>query len=166
MSVISWDKLFMTMVYLVAMKSKDAQTHIGAVVVGPDHEIRSTGYNSFVRDLDDSLETRQERPEKYFWFEHAERNAIYNATLMGVSLKNCTMYTNGIPCMDCGRAVVQSGIKHVVVDKWWDKDNSAKWTESANRTLQMFKECEVAVKYYDGDFIDIHRYRRGETFDL
>lgn len=41
----------MTMVYLVAMRSKDESTHIGAVVVGEMKEIRSTGYNSFVRGI-------------------------------------------------------------------------------------------------------------------
>src|SRR3990167_7197511 len=101
--MISWDESFMSMVYLVAMKSKDESTHVGAVVVGPDNEIKSTGYNSFVRKLNDHLTMRQERPEKYYWFEHAERNAIYNATLNGVSLKGCKIYTNGVPCMDCAR---------------------------------------------------------------
>lgn len=162
----TWDDMFMTMAYLCAMKSKDANTHIGAVVVGPDNEVRSTGYNSFVRGLDDNVPERQERPEKYFWFEHAERNAVYNATLIGASLKGCTMYTNGIPCMDCGRAVIQSGIREVVVDKWWDAENSPKWKESADKTLMMFKECGVTVRYYEGNFVNIKKYRRGEIFNI
>ena len=45
----------------------------------PDNEIRSTGYNSFPKGLNDDLQERQERPEKYYWIEHAERNALYNA---------------------------------------------------------------------------------------
>src|SRR3989344_6389619 len=110
----SWDDYFMTMVYLVASKSKDERTHIGTVIIGPKKEIRSTGYNGFVRGLNDAVSKRQEKIEKQFWFEHAERNAIYNATLMGISLLDCTMYTQGVPCMDCARGIVQSGIKEVV----------------------------------------------------
>lgn len=68
MELVSWDDYFMTMVYLVAMKSKDESTHIGAVIVGPDNEIRSTGYNSFPRKMNDGLEERQKRPQKYFFF--------------------------------------------------------------------------------------------------
>jgi len=157
-----WDSYFMSMAYLVAMKSKDNSTHIGAVVVGPDKEIRSTGYNGFVRKLNDKVPERQERPEKYFWFEHAERNAIYNATLTGVSLKGCKMYTNGVPCMDCARGVVQSGIIEVIVDKVWDNDNSEKWAENARRSLEMFREVGVNVRYWEGKLIDIVKYRRGE----
>ena len=68
------------MANLVAKKSKDQSTQIGAVIVGPDNEIRSTGYNSFPKGLNDDLQERQERPEKYYWIEHAERNALYNAS--------------------------------------------------------------------------------------
>ena len=74
----NWNKYFMSIAALVSMKSKDQKTHHGAVIVGPNNEIRSTGYNSFVRRLKDDVPERQERPEKYHWFEHAERNAIYN----------------------------------------------------------------------------------------
>lgn len=159
---VRWDDYFMTMVYLVSMRSKDRSTHIGAVVVGEDNEIRSTGYNSFVRGLNDEVKSRQERPEKYFWFEHAERNAIYNATLIGVSLKGCRMYTNGIPCMDCARGVVQSGIKKVIVDKKWNNGNSNKWADSAERSLEMFKETGIKVDYWKGELLDIGKFRRGE----
>ena len=161
----SWDDIFMSMAYLVSMKSKDEKTHIGAVIVGKHHEVRSVGYNSFVRGLVDNIGGRQDRPEKYYWMEHAERNAIYNATLMGVSLKDCVMYTNGIPCMDCARAVVQSGITEVVVDKVWNDNNSEKWTEHTNRALQMFGEVGIKVRYYENETISkITKLRNGEDF--
>jgi len=160
-----WDNLFMSMVYLVAMKSKDEKTNIGAVIVGKNNEVRSVGYNSFVRGLNDKVKERQERPEKYFWMEHAERNAIYNATLMGVSLKGCRMYTNGIPCMDCARAVVQSGISEVIVDKEWNDNNSEKWSEHTKRSLEMFKEVGVSIVFYDGEVTsEITKLRNGEGF--
>jgi len=71
-----WDMYFMSLSYLVAMKSKDPSTKIGAVIVGPDKEIRSTGYNGFVKGANDDVVEHYERPEKYYHFEHAERNAI------------------------------------------------------------------------------------------
>lgn len=166
MKLPSWHELFMTMVYLVASKSKDERAHVGAVIVGPNKEVRSTGYNGFVRGLKDDVKKRQQKPEKFFWFEHAERNAIYNATLMGVSLKECVMYTNMVPCMDCARGIIQSGIKEVIVDDKWGKDNSKKWGEQAKRSLEMFKEVGVKVGNYKGSFIDIKRYHHGEFSSL
>ena len=65
-----WVEYFRTLAHTVKLKSKDENTQIGAVIVGKDKEIVSTGYNSFPRGLKDNLKERQERPEKYYWFEH------------------------------------------------------------------------------------------------
>ena len=163
--MVNWDEYFMSMAYLVASKSKDKSTHIGAVVVGPNNEIKSTGYNSFVRGLNDEIAARQEKPEKYYWFEHAERNAIYNATLMGTSLKGCKIYTNGIPCMDCARGIVQSGILEVIIDKKWDKKNPDLWKENAKRSIEMFEEVGVILRYWDGKILPIQKFMRGEFLE-
>ena len=162
----NWDDYFMTMVYLVASKSKDRRTHIGAVVVGPKREIRSTGYNSFVRGLDDSVVQRQGKDEKQFWFEHAERNAIYNATLIGSSLVDCVMYTNGIPCMDCARGIVQSGIREVVIDKKWGTTNLDECAEKNRRTLEMFEETQVKLRYHEPEYIKLVKMNDGVILPL
>ena len=161
MKGINWDDYFMSIAYLIACKSKDERTHIGAVIVGIDKEIKSTGYNSFVRGLIDHVPERQEKPEKYYWFEHAERNAIYNATLIGTSLKGCKMYTNGIPCMDCARGIIQAGIIEVIVDKEWNEANSDTWSEHAKRTIKMFNEVGIKLRYWSGDMLKIQKFRRG-----
>lgn len=168
MKKVDWDDLYMTMVYLIAMRSKDESTHIGAVVVGPDNEVRSTGYNSFPRGINDHVPERQESPEKYYWFSHGETNAINNAALVGIPLKGCRMYTNGIPCASggCARNVINAGIKEVIVDKWWDNNNMDMWEEEAKRSLEMFKEAGVKVRYYDGGFLDIHKFRRAKKYYL
>ena len=145
----NWTDYFLNIAEQVKLKSKDQSTQIGAVVVGLDNEVLSTGYNSFPRGLDDTKQERQERPEKYFWFEHAERNAIYNAARIGVSLKNSTIYlTSGIPCMDCARGIVNSGIKTVYCKEVCTTKNKEKWEESQKKSLQLLLECGVVVNYY------------------
>lgn len=110
----NWNEWFFDIANSVRKKSKDKHTQIGAVIVGPSHEIVSVGYNSPPRGLNDDLPERFERPEKYNWMEHAERNAIYNAARVGVSTVGCEMYmTCGMPCIDCARAIVQSGIRRI-----------------------------------------------------
>jgi len=111
----NWDYYFMKMAELVASKSKDRSTKVGCVIVGSaNQDVRSTGYNGFCRYVDDDVEERHERPEKYLWTEHAERNAIYNAARNGVRTDNCIAYTTMFPCSDCARALIQSGIVRVV----------------------------------------------------
>ncbi len=147
----NWQTYFRTIVGTVKLKSKDKYTQIGALIVGKNNEIVSTGYNSFPRGIDDSHSERQERPEKYYWFEHAERNAIYNAARIGVSTEGCTMYlTCGIPCADCARGIINAGITKVVceIDPSFGAHGSI-WEEHAKRSLIMFEEAGVEVEYYE-----------------
>ncbi len=148
-NIMNWIEYFLNIAEQVKLKSKDQSTQIGAVIVGIDNEVLSTGYNSFPRGMDDSKEERQERPEKYFWFEHAERNAIYNAARVGTPLKNSTIYlTSGLPCMDCARGIVNSGIKIVYCKEVCTTKNKEKWDESQKKSFQLLLECGVDVKYY------------------
>jgi dCMP deaminase len=107
-----WDARFFGLCDMIASWSEDTSRKVGSVLVGPSNEIRSTGYNGFPRGVDSSLSERHERAagEKYLWFEHAERNAIYNAAGSGSATSGCRMYVNSFPCADCARAIVQSGI--------------------------------------------------------
>ena len=146
----NWKEYFRNIAHQVKLKSKDEKTQIGAVIVGADNEIVSTGYNSFPRGIDDSVIERQERPEKYYWFEHAERNAIYNAARIGAITKGCTIYlTCGTPCCDCARGIINAGISKVYLEPGKVGAKSPHWDEHSIRSLQMFKEAGVEVEYYE-----------------
>jgi dCMP deaminase len=145
----NWKEYFRGIAHQVKLKSKDRYTQIGAVVVGSNNQIVSTGYNSFPRGIDDSVDERQERPEKYYWFEHAERNSLYNAALIGVSTKGCTMYlTCGIPCSDCARGIINSGISKIVCERVGGAVGNL-WDEHAKRSIEMFNEAGVKIEYYE-----------------
>ncbi len=111
-----WDERFLALCNHISTWTEDRDFCVGAVIVGTDLEIRSTGYNGLPRGVLDNDDARFDRPsgEKFFWFEHAERNAIYNAARMGVPLANCSIYVNRFPCADCARAIIQSGINAVI----------------------------------------------------
>jgi dCMP deaminase len=148
-----WVEYFRNLAHNVKLKSKDINTQIGAVIVGKDKEIVSTGYNSFPRGIDDTKKQRQEKPEKYFFFEHAERNAIYNAARIGVSTKGTTMYLScGVPCADCARGIINAGIVRIFCEKGGSASRGPKWEESAERSWEMFDEASVKVCFYDDEF--------------
>jgi dCMP deaminase len=145
----NWDEYFINIAEQVKLKSKDNNTKIGVVLVGKNNEIVSTGYNSFPRGINDNVIERQEKPEKYFWFEHAERNCIYNAARIGVSTLGTTMYmTCGISCADCARAIISAGVEKIVL-RSGKGAMSPKWQESAERSNQMFKEAGIIVEFFD-----------------
>lgn len=147
-----WNTWFLEGVYWVASKSKDPKTKIGAIIVKDKH-IVSTGYNGLPIGVDDRITARTERPEKYKWFEHGERNAIYAAAKFGISTEGAILYTNALPCADCARGIIQSGIKTVVIHKQFgDLCNSVvrdQWKGHDNATFTMFKESDVTLVEID-----------------
>lgn len=114
MSKPSWPDYFMGMAALVAQRSDDLNTHVGCVIVGPDHEVRSTGYNGLPRGVRE-LPERLERPAKYLWTAHAEANALSNAARSGTAMYYCTAFVTHFPCATCARSLIQSGIREVFV---------------------------------------------------
>lgn len=145
----AWDKFFMDMAKLVASKSKDRSRRVGCVIVGPDNEVRSVGYNGFPRGIDDTVEARHQRPDKYKWTEHAERNAIYNSARAGIRTDGCSIYLPWFPCMDCARAIIQSGIKKMVCGE--PDLNDPTWGDDFRQGKDMLAEAGVRVKYFCED---------------
>jgi dCMP deaminase len=144
----SWDEYYLNICKVVAARSKDRNTQIGCVIVGPAHEIRSTGYNSFPRGIRDDVPERHERPMKYLWIEHAERNAICNAARAGTATDGCTIYVEIMPCMDCARAIVQAGISEVVISHERMKQySSAYYDEHFGMVEVLFREAGIRVRW-------------------
>lgn len=137
-------KKFIGIARAVAELSKDKNTRVGALAVGTAGEIRAMGYNGFPRGADDDVVARHERPEKYLWTEHAERNLIYNAARVGVPLEGCILVVTPLfPCMDCARAIVQAGFVSVVAEA----DDNARWKESNDKAKELFNEVGIEVIY-------------------
>lgn len=133
----------------VAARSKDPHTQFSCIIVGDDNFPKVTGYNSFPKGINDNVPERLERPEKYFWMEHAERNAIFAAANSGVALRGCRIYQAGLPCMDCGRAILAVGIKEVIYDvvrqAAWE---TPKYAPDFARVRVLFEEGGVKLTPY------------------
>lgn len=140
-----WNKRFIELSKHIATWSKDSKK-VGCVISNNDNRIVSVGYNGYPTGCDDTKLERKERPLKYSFTEHAERNAIYNASRIGVSTKDCTMYLMWFPCDDCARAIIQSGIKKLVCSKP-DLDDD-RWGEKFKISLEMLNEVEIEIEYY------------------
>ncbi len=149
-SIERWDVFFMEMAYHVASKSKDRSVKVGAVAVGEGRTMLSMGYNGFIRFCDDDNEARHERPEKYYWTAHAELNVICNAARNGQTLLNAVMYTTSHPCVDCARAIVQSGFKEVILpskedDPFWKSGRWGVWEENFKKAREILSEAQVRI---------------------
>lgn len=145
----NWDTRFMQLAQQIGEWSKDRSRRVGCVIVGPRNEIRTAGYNGFPRGAKDDIASRHERPMKYKWTEHAERNAIYNAACIGTALQGCRMYLPWFPCMDCARALVQVGIVELIA---LEPDVSdPQWGTDFMEVRHLLKEAGVHVRFWKSD---------------
>ena len=105
---LSWDDYFFSFAKLASVRSHDAQTKHGCVIV-KDNRIIGTGYNSFPQGMRDE-ELPNTRPDKYPFMIHSEMNAILNCV---IKPENAIAYVTGQCCLNCLECMWQAGIKEV-----------------------------------------------------
>tara|TARA_R110002050_G_scaffold34397_13_gene86909 strand:+ start:932 stop:1384 length:453 start_codon:yes stop_codon:yes gene_type:complete len=139
-----WEQRFVDDAKYIAEWSKDKGTKVGCVITNDENDVLSRGYNGFPRGADDDTDQRRyEKPSKYMWTEHSERNAIYNAARNGISLKGSNAFVTYFPCIDCTRGLIQVGVKKIYAPK--PDFNHKKWGESWVESIIMLKECGVEI---------------------
>jgi dCMP deaminase len=121
---VRWDRHFLKLAMVHGSLSKDPSTKVGAVIIGPDQEIISMGFNGFPRGILDSAERLTDRDMKLKLVVHGEMNAILIAARNGIRLKGSTMYIvaqdkngdcwGGAGCTRCTVEMIQAGIAKVV----------------------------------------------------
>jgi dCMP deaminase len=137
---------FLNLAKAVSTGSKDQSTQVGAVIIGPNKEIRSTGFNGFPIGVNDLAGERHLRPTKYKFTEHAERNAIFLAARHGTPLDGCSLYCTLPPCADCARAIIQAGIKKVYFLQSKDAGFTERWCADSLPMYEMFHEAHVQIQ--------------------
>lgn len=150
-----WDQHFLNMCECCARMSKDPLTRVGAVIVGPDREVRSTGFNGLPRGIADTADRLIDRDVKIRLIVHAEINAVMNAARVGTPLLGCTLYLlatddsratwGGAPCTRCTVEIIQAGIGEVV-SLPFKQDKSSKWLDDVALARNLLSEASVAYR--------------------
>lgn len=137
-----WDGRFLDLANFVAEWSKDPSTKVGAVLVRPDRTIAALGFNGFPRGVLDHPARYDDRPTKYEMVVHAELNALLSSR---ESLEGYTLYVTPLPpCSQCSAAIIQRGIRKVVIAM--NKDLPETWAKKWAVSSVMFSEAGIAVR--------------------
>lgn len=136
-----WDRHFIEVARLVASRSKDPSTKVGAIIVDNEKRIVSTGYNGFPRGVLDDPTRYGDRALKYEMVIHAEANAIlFSHGRAQHSSIYCTMF----PCSRCAGFIIQSGIRRVVSPP----PNLERWASNYEISKKMFDEANILVETF------------------
>lgn len=160
------DEYFLQKAYEYAMTiSTDPSTQNGACLVAADGEILVYGANHFPAGVKETP-SRWERPIKYKFVEHAERNCIYAAAREGIRTKGLIMYCPWFACADCARAIVQSGIKMVIGHDSVLQEQSEHWKTQWKESIEVgdtiLHEGGVSFKRIKADIKDVKIRFNGE----
>ncbi|MFD1428728.1 deoxycytidylate deaminase [Lacticaseibacillus mingshuiensis] len=109
----SWAQYFMKLATTVAARSTCERATVGAVLV-QDHRIIATGYNGSISGDPHCDEAGHlMRDGHCIRTLHAEMNAILQCALNGVSTRGASVYVTYYPCLNCTKALIQSGVKAI-----------------------------------------------------
>lgn len=138
-----WVSRILGLAKTVASWSKDRSTKVGAVITSPDGRPISWGFNGFPMGVDDNDDSRHQRPVKYQYTCHAEKNAL---DLAPGPVSGGVMFVTLSPCTGCARSIIQRRISTVVVDHAGSVDHCPDhWKEDLILARSMM--LEAGVKY-------------------
>ncbi|MFW5928509.1 MAG: deoxycytidylate deaminase [Thermoplasmatota archaeon] len=142
------DEYFMTMAELAASRSTCLRRHVGAVIVR-DKQVISSGYNGAPKDLPHCEEVGCRREQmnvksgtrhELCRGVHAEQNAVIQAAVFGVSVKDGTLYCTHHPCVLCMKILINAGIKRIVYKEGYP-DELAR---------EIIEESDIEIEEYSG----------------
>lgn len=142
---LKWEEFFMQTTQLVAKRSKDPSTQVGALITNNENHIMGTGYNGFPNGLSDDSglwgKNVSTTPHfsKYLYVVHAEINAIMNSS----KTKGCILYCTHHPCNECAKVIVQSGIREVVY-----LNDIKEMDEFYYASVHILNSCGINVRKY------------------
>ncbi|MBU1929341.1 MAG: cytidine/deoxycytidylate deaminase family protein [Candidatus Omnitrophica bacterium] len=144
---ISWDEYFIQIARLVSQRSTCMRRNVGAVIV-KNKRMLATGYNGAPSGLGHCLEIgclrekmkipSGERHELCRGL-HAEQNAIIQASLYGISVKESVIYVTNQPCVICAKMLINAGIKEIVISDGYPDKMAKYFLKEAGIKIRNFK---------------------------
>lgn len=115
------NEYFMGIAEAVSQRATCLSRSVGAIIV-KNKVIISTGYNGAAAGVDhclsigclrDKMKVKSGQRHELCQAVHAEQNAIINAAVNGVSIRDSVLYCTTKPCYICAKMIVNAKIKEV-----------------------------------------------------
>lgn len=164
-NIISPYEYYMSLACLTALRSIDPQKKVGACIINENKRIVGLGCNNFPERYgyetkkfelplnrgDEKLNNKTSKSyslnTKYPYICHSACSAILNKNTS--NLRNCVLYSTTLPCNECFKLIIQSGITSVV----YIEDGKNKWSsemrESINGSKVMALHCNIELEHWE-----------------
>lgn len=122
------DSLYLRMANVWSENSHCKRNKVGCLIV-KDRQIISDGYNGTPSGFPNECEDCDNNTLPTVL--HAEANAITKIAKSTNSAEGATLYVTLSPCFDCGKLIIQAGIKRIVYSETYRNTDSFKLFEEA-----------------------------------
>ena len=156
----TWDQYFMRMAFLAASRSNCTRRKVGAVIV-KDKNVLATGYNGppsgtvhcdVVGCIRDELNVPSGERHELCRGLHAEQNAIIQAAVHGVSIKDAVIYVTTHPCVVCSKMLMNAQIREIIYAQGYPDELSELMLLESDIKKRRFELPEGEVKEMLGEF--------------
>ena len=142
MERITWDQFFMAQCHLLALRSTCTRLAVGAIIAR-DNRIIAGGYNGSISGGDHCIDHGCYVVDNHCVRTiHAEMNALLQCTKYGIPAAGSTLYVTHFPCLQCAKAIIQAGVKHVFYATDYRNNEYA---------LKLFAQSGVSVQHIQFD---------------
>ncbi len=122
------DSLYLRMANVWSENSRCKRNKVGCLIV-KDRQIISDGYNGTPSGFSNECEDCNNNTLPTVL--HAEANAITKIAKSTNSAEGSTLYVTLSPCFDCGKLIIQAGIKRIIYSETYRNTDSFKLFEEA-----------------------------------
>jgi dCMP deaminase len=143
---LQFDKRYLVMATVWAENSYCKRKKVGALIVR-EKMIISDGYNGTPSGFENICEDDDFVTKPYVL--HAEANAITKVAKSSNSSDGATLYVTTLPCIECAKLIIQSGIRRVVYTNDYRKKEGLRLLERAGIEL-------LQIDLHENDFVTGH----------
>jgi dCMP deaminase len=120
-SRIEWDLYALKIAEVAALRSEDPFKKVGACALDYSNRVIGIAYNGLASGINVSKEFWTNRDKRRPYVIHAETNLLSLFKRGDCKLLACTL----LPCSCCATAIAAYGIKKVVYNEVYSRDNTA-----------------------------------------
>mgnify|MGYP006280623565 CR=1 FL=1 len=142
-----WDEYFLKLAMLASERATCPRMHCGCVLV-KDRFVLATGYNGSLPGTPHCTDVGCLIVDGHcVRANHAEINALCQATRHGVTLSEATAYVTNMPCTNCAKALVAAGIVRVVIFSDYHKTLAEDFFSASRVELCRLSMPETQIRY-------------------
>ena len=148
----SWDEYFLKLAMLASERATCPRMHCGCVLV-KERFVLATGYNGSLPGAPHCEEAGCLVVSGHcVRTNHAEINALCQATRHGVTLTGATAYITNMPCTACAKALAAAGITRVVVFSEYHDTLAEQFFRESSVEIVRLGMPDTTIRY------DLHEY--------